>query len=518
MAGARSPTVQHDVTQGRGQAVRGRGRAEPDGDVAPQPEGPALQALAGPFFLSRPPRPSPTPLPRPPGAASESPDGRSLARIGSSAPRSTAKRNVGGRILLHADHPGRRRRGRRRVRPDRRPPRLLRGLRGGRLRPGSGRAHRRGGRRPTLRRRPGGRLRPRLGRRAGPRARRHPRDERGRPAVRDADLRRRVRGGRGLPGHGDVPVPARRGAAVRQDRPDARRRAVRRGRPVGAGRPAGPGRDGGRAGAVRRVRPLRRRRPVLRDRRARHPGRLQPDRRRLRLRAVVLDLDHDRGVPQPAGDLGGRPRLVRHRAVQRAGGLRLPRRHRAGRVRERRARGGDPDAALGRGQAGHLQVRPRARSSSTCCARCASSAWTRPRRCPSAAPRPAAGGGEGAGQPAGPGRRLPARPGVPRRQDARRHLRRRLGDRHRARTARRARCTSTTWSTTHETDARVRRPVRGLADRGQPGGRAGAAGHRRLVGHRRARSRGVRAQPFLDLLAGAYGSPWGMEERTPSRP
>jgi saccharopine dehydrogenase-like NADP-dependent oxidoreductase len=23
-------------------------------------------------------------------------------------------------------------------------------------------------------------------------------------------------------------------------------------------------------------------------------------------------------------------------------------------------------------------------------------------------------------------------------------------------------------------------------------------------------------QPFLDLLAGAYGSPWGMEERTPA--
>ncbi len=24
-------------------------------------------------------------------------------------------------------------------------------------------------------------------------------------------------------------------------------------------------------------------------------------------------------------------------------------------------------------------------------------------------------------------------------------------------------------------------------------------------------------RPFLDLLAGPYGSPWGMEERTPSR-
>ena len=61
------------------------------------------------------------------------------------------------------------------------------------------------------------------------------------------------------------------------------------------------------------------------------------------------------------------PRLVHDRAVQRAGGVRLPRRHRPGRVRERRARGGAPDAALGRGPAGDVQVRPRRRSSSTCC-------------------------------------------------------------------------------------------------------------------------------------------------------
>jgi hypothetical protein len=38
---------------------------------------------------------------------------------------------------------------------------------------------------------------------------------------------------------------------------------------------------------------------------------------------VVLDVDHDRGVPQPAGDLAGR-RVAHHAAVQRAGGLRLP--------------------------------------------------------------------------------------------------------------------------------------------------------------------------------------------------
>ena len=77
---------------------------------------------------------------------------------------------------------------------------------------------------------------------------------------------------------------------------------------VGAGRPAGAGGHRRRARALRRVRPVRRRPPVLRDRRARHPRRRQPGgrrRRRLRdLRAVVLDLDHHRGVPQPAGDLG----------------------------------------------------------------------------------------------------------------------------------------------------------------------------------------------------------------------
>ena len=40
----------------------------------------------------------------------------------------------------------------------------------------------------------------------------------------------------------------------------------------------------------------------------------------------VLDLDHDRGVPQPARRLGGGPGLVHPAAVLRAGGVRLPRR------------------------------------------------------------------------------------------------------------------------------------------------------------------------------------------------
>ena len=133
---------------------------------------------------------------------------------------------------------------------------------------------------------------------------------------------------------------------------------------LGAGRPARAGRDRRRARTVRRLRAVRRRPPLLRDRRARHPRRRQPGRDRRRrqrdLRAVVLDVDHDRGVPQPAGDLAGR-RLAHDGAVQRAGGLRLPRGHRPGRVRERGARGGAPHAALGRLQAGDVQVRPRRR-------------------------------------------------------------------------------------------------------------------------------------------------------------
>ena len=94
---------------------------------------------------------------------------------------------------------------------------------------------------------------------------------------------------------------------------------------VGAGRSARPRRHRRRARALRRLRPLRRRPPLLDHRRGRRPRRRQPRDRRLRLRADVLDLDHDRGVPQPAGDLGARPRLVHDRAVLRARDVRVPR-------------------------------------------------------------------------------------------------------------------------------------------------------------------------------------------------
>ena len=85
-------------------------------------------------------------------------------------------------------------------------------------------------------------------------------------------------GGRGrLPRHGDEPVAAAPGAALRElAGVKLGRRAVRAGRGVGGRRPSGAGRHRRRARAVRRVRPVRRRPPLRRDRRARHPGRREP--------------------------------------------------------------------------------------------------------------------------------------------------------------------------------------------------------------------------------------------------
>ena len=359
---------------------------------------------------------------------------------------------------------GARRRRRRRRRgggPDRRAPGVPAGRGARRRRPRPGRAGRGGHRRPAVQRRRRGRL----GSRGAARAdHRHPRRrgaQRHRPALRPAGLHRLPARRRDLPGHGHVAVPPAPAAPVRADRRQARRRAVRAGRRVGGARRAGPGRDGRRAGPVRRVRPVRRRPPVRLDRRGRRPGRRRPGRRRLRLRAHFLDLDHDRGVPQPAGRLGARPRLVHHRAVRRAGGLRLPGGHRPGRVRARRARGGAARAALGGRPAGHLQVRPRRRVHRRAAARCTGSGWTgtepvdvrgtrvSPRDVVAAClPDPA-----GAGRP-----------------DARADLRRH--PRHRDRPDGAAREVYLYQVADNErVDGARRRPGRGLADRGQPGGR-----------------------------------------------
>ena len=198
---------------------------------------------------------------------------------------------------------------------------------------------------------------------------------------------------------------------------------------------------------------------------------------------VVLHLDHHRGVPQPAGDLGGGPRLVHHRAVQRAGGLRLPRGHRPGRVRQRGARGGAADPALGRRAAGHLQVRPRRRVHR----RAQDAAQARP-------------GPHRAGRACGGGRRSrratwspPACPTRPRSA---------TGCAARPAPAPGSRGTGTDGSPRevylyHVVDnewsmREYGSPGRGLADRDQPGRRAGTARRRHLVRRRRARPGGVR--------------------------
>ena len=129
----------------------------------------------------------------------------------------------------------------------------------------------------------------------------------------------RARRRRRLPRHGDEPVRAASRRPVQRDRRQARRRPVRAGARLGDGRPPRARRHGRRARTQRRVRALRRRPPVLRDRRARHPRRREPRGARRGgqrdLRPVVQHLDHDRGVPQPAGDLGEGHGLVHHAAV-----------------------------------------------------------------------------------------------------------------------------------------------------------------------------------------------------------
>ena len=187
------------------------------------------------------------------------------------------------------------------------------------------------------------------------------RGERVRPAAQPTDLRRRVRGRMHVPRHGDAPLAAAPRPAVRGAGREARRRAVRR-QPT-PGRSAGSSRSSGSASSPDSPTCSPGTPPTTSSPRSTRSGSAtaQPRHRRLRLRADVLDLDDDRRVPEPAGHLGAGPWLVHHRAVQRARGLRVPRRDRCGRVRERRARGGAPRPALGGLQAGHVQVRARRR-------------------------------------------------------------------------------------------------------------------------------------------------------------
>ena len=370
---------------------------------------------------------------------------------------------------------------------------------GGRLRPRAGRAdrgrrQRAAYRRGAVHRGPGRRLRRRRRRRARPRRTGHARLQRRRPAVRDADLHRRPRGRGELPRHGDEPVGAAPGRALRAGRRQARRRAVRPGRRVGGGGSPGPARHRRRARPLRRVRALRRRRALRPHRRARHPRRRQPGhprRRRQRgVRTRLLDVDDHRGVPQSARGVGegeGRWRpgvgVLHAAALLRARGLRLPRGHRPGRVRARRARGGAPHAALGGRRPGDVQVRP-GRGDDR---HPAHAAHARPRL-------HRAGDGQGRpGLAARRGRGVPARPRDHRAADGGQDLRRAVRHRHRQ-----GRCAAVDVplprGRQRRLDARLRRPVRGVADRDQPRRRPRAARRRHLVRHRRARTRGAASQ------------------------
>ena len=206
-------------------------------------------------------------------------------------------------------------------------------------------------------------------------------------ALQPADLRRGLRGSVHVRRHGDDALRAPPGAPTRADRRDARRPPVRRAAALARRRTARPGRHGGRARPLGRVRPLCRRPPLLAHRRGRRPGRRQPRRRGLCVRADLLDLDDDRGVPQPAADLGARAWLLHDRAVLRAGDVRLPGGHRSGRVRQRRARGGRARSRARSTASASPSSTASATSSSTSCARSISSGSTRRSRSRSAASR-----------------------------------------------------------------------------------------------------------------------------------
>ena len=211
------------------------------------------------------------------------------------------------------------------------------------------------------------------------------------------------------------------------------------------------------------------------DRRDRRARRRRPRGRGLRLRADVLDLDDHRGVPQPAARLGARARLLHAAAVLGAGDVRVSRGHRADRVRARRARRGDADPAVGRLPPRARSSTGSARSSSTYCGCSTRPAWRRPTpvRVRGVEVSPSRRRGRGA-----------PRSGDARRSDARPYVRGHVGDGHRPR-RRAARGVPVPRVRQRRDDGAPPRAGRGVADRDQPGRRAGAA-RRRARGRARA--------------------------------
>ena len=124
--------------------------------------------------------------------------------------------------------------------------------------------------------------------------------------------------------------------------------------------------------------------------------------------------------------------------------------------------------------------------------------------------------GESFGITARRGRGVPARPGRARGQDARGHVRRDLGDRHRSR-RQPPRRLPVPRRRQRLDDGGVRLPGRGVADRGQPRCGARARGRGCVVGCGCARvPRPSPLTQFLEVLV-EHGAPWGLDERGPKR-
>ena len=188
--------------------------------------------------------------------------------------------------------------------------------------------------------------------------------------------------------------------------------------------------------------------------------------------------------------------------------VRVPRGHRPGRVRQRRARGGRADPALGRLPPRDVQVRPRRgvhRRAARRCTRlgprldrrrstCAAS-QVAPRDVVAAAlPDPATLGDRMTGRTcAGTLVTGTGKDGAPRATYLLPRRRQRADD------------------------ARVRQPGRRVADRDQPRRRDGAAGAGRLDGRRRARPRGVRRRRRSSRCWPSYGSPARRRRARPGR-
>ena len=190
---------------------------------------------------------------------------------------------------------------------------------------------------------------------------------------------------------GPLPRPRDR-LAVRRGRPGRQRARgvdgaipVRALAGVGGARAARDHRLRHRPGHRGRARQVRRGPPVRSTRRDQGPRRQRLRGRGARPRVRLQRRHGHRGVPEPLGVLGARPRLVPRRAHGRARGLHAARGHRPRGDGRRGARGGHVHPALHRqGAAQGLVQDPARRGHASRAAHPAPSAWTATRRSRSA--------------------------------------------------------------------------------------------------------------------------------------